>query len=183
SLIEGDRPASLPVAQGRARGLPIRAILENKSLWCSALSQFGTNCGWIFLLWFVPRYLDEVYQVPVVQRGWLAGLPILSGMVGLLGGGWLTDRLTRAFGLRWGRRLPMTLTRFVAMAAYLSCLFLSSPLAATVAFCVVAVATDLGTAAVWAFKQDIGGRYVGTAPGWGSWWGDPGAFRSPIGFP
>src|SRR5262249_49193215 len=123
---------------------------------------------------------DEVYQVPVVQRGWLAGLPILIGMVGMFGGGWLTDRLTRAFGLRWGRRLPMMATRFVAMAAYLSCLFLSSPLAATVAFCVVAVSTDLGTAAVWAFKQDIGGRYVGAALGWGNMWGNLGAFISPL---
>jgi len=101
-------------------------------------------------------------------------------MFGMLAGGWLTDRLTRALGLRWGRRLPMALTRFVAMSAYIACLFLDSPWAMTLAFCVVAVATDLGTASVWAFKQDIGGRYVGAVLGWGNMWGNVGAAVSPL---
>jgi MFS family permease len=178
ALIELDRPAASSPA--RAGSLPLRAILENKSLWCSALSQFGTNFGWIFLLWFVPRYLEEVHKVPVVERGWMTSLPITMGMFGMFAGGWLTDRLTQALGLRWGRRLPMAATRFTAMAAYLACLFLDSPWAATAAFCVVAVSTDLGTPAIWAFKQDIGGKYVGSVLGWGNMWGNLGAFVAPV---
>jgi sugar phosphate permease len=177
ALIAKDRPSANP---GRAGGLPLRAILENRSLWLSAVSQFFTNFGWIFLTTFTGRYLDEVHRVPVVERGWMSGLPLLVGIAGMLGGGWLTDRLTLALGLRWGRRLPMALTRFVAMAAYLSCLMLESPWAVTAAFCIVAVATDLGTPAIWAFKQDIGGRYVGSALGWGNMWGNFGAVVGPI---
>ena len=56
---------------------------------------------------------------------------LLVGMGGMLMGGWLTDRLTRALGLKWGRRLPMASTRFVAMGAYLACLFLDTPAAVT----------------------------------------------------
>jgi nitrate/nitrite transporter NarK len=149
-------------------------------LWCSAASQFGTNFGWIFIMLFLPRYLDEVHHLTVVERGWLSGLPTLIGLCGMLAGGWLTDRLTRAVGLRWGRRLPMALTRFVAMGAYLSLLAIDSPGTATAAFCLVALATDLGTASVWAFKQDIGGRYVGAVLGWGNMWGNIGAAVSPI---
>lgn len=179
ALIGKDRPASAATST-RAGALPLGAILENKSLWFSALSQFGTNFGWIFLLAFVPRYLQEVHRVPVVERGWMSSLPILMGMIGMFSGGWLTDRLTLALGLRWGRRLPMVLTRFTAMAAYLACLVLDSPWAVTAMFCVVAVSTDLGTPAIWAFKQDIGGKYVGSVLGWGNMWGNFGAFVAPI---
>ena len=48
------------------------------------------------------------------------------------------------------------------------------------ALCVVAVATDLGTASVWAFKQDVGGRHVGSVLGWGNMWGNLGAAVSPV---
>lgn len=180
AVIESARPATATSARGRAGTLPLRAILENRSLWCSAFSQFGTNFGWIFLTMFVPRYLEEAHRVPVVERGWMASLPILVGMAGMLTGGWLTDRLTRALGLRWGRRLPMCATRFVAMGAYIACLYLDTAWTVTIAFCVVAVATDLGTASVWAFKQDIGGRYVGAVLGWGNMWGNFGAAVAPL---
>lgn len=180
TLISGGRPATVTGPHGKVGKLPLSAILESKSLWLSALSQFGTNFGWVFLVLLIPRYLEEAHQVPVVQRGWMASLPILIGMAGMLAGGWLTDRLVRVVGLRWGRRLPMALTRFVAMAAYLACLGLDSPWAVTAALCLVAVATDLGTASVWAFKQDIGGKHVGSVLGWGNMWGNFGAFVSPI---
>jgi nitrate/nitrite transporter NarK len=104
-------------------------------------------------------------------------------MAGMVGGGWITDRLTRAIGVRWGRGLPMALTRFMAMSAYIACFFLDSPWAFTVAFCFVAVSTDLGTASVWAFKQDIGGRHVGSVLGWGNMWGNFGAALLPIALP
>jgi sugar phosphate permease len=160
--------------------IPWRAIMASRSLWLSSLAQFGTGFGWVFLLTLLPRYLDEVHHVPVIERGWMASLPVLVGMVGMLGGGWLTDYLTRRMGLRWGRCLPLALTRFVAMSAFLVCLGLDSPWPATVAFCVVAISTDLGTPAVWAFMQDTGGRHVGSILGWGNMWGNLGSALSPV---
>ena len=51
------------------------------------------------------------------------------------------------------------------MGAYLVSLTLDSPWAMTAAFCVVAF--SLIRLAVWAFKQDVGGRHVGSILGWG----------------
>jgi nitrate/nitrite transporter NarK len=177
-LIEEGRLAASP--HGSVGAIPWGQLVRSRNLWLSSVSQFCTNFGWAFLITLLPRYLAEVHQVPVVERGWLAGLPLLIGMTGMLAGGWLTDRLTRGLGLRWGRRLPMALTRFLAMAAYLACPFLDTPPLVTVAFCAVAVATDLGTASVWAFNQDIGGRHVGSVLGWGNMWGSVGAACTPI---
>lgn len=180
-LIESSLPASASKPTGKVGGVPMKYILRNFSLWCSSLSQFGTNFGWLFVVTLLPRYLVEVHRVPIQERGVMVGLPVIVGLTGMLLGGWLTDRLTQAVGLRWGRRLPMASTRFLAMAAYIACLPLGgSAWSVTMALCVVTIATDLGTAAVWAFKQDIGGRYVGSVLGWGNMWGNVGAALSPI---
>jgi MFS family permease len=180
ALIERGRPPTSTSPHGRVGGLPLGCLVQSRSLWLSSIAQFGTNFGWVFILLMLPRYLADEHQVPVVPRGWMAGLPLLVGMVGMFGGGWLTDRLTRRVGVRWGRGLPMTLTRFVAVAAYLACIWLRSPWSVTAALAVVAVSTDLGTAAVWAFTQDVGGRHVGSVLGWGNMWGNFGAWLSPI---
>jgi sugar phosphate permease len=179
SLIEARRPATSALA-GSRDGLPLREILRSRSLWLISAAQFGTNIGWVFLLTWLPRYLADVHHVPVVERGWMAGLPLLVGMSGQLIGGWLTDRLTRALGLRWGRCLPMALSRFLAMAAFALCPLLRLPWPVTAALAVVALATDLGTSAAWAYCQDVGGRQVGVVLGWGNMWGNLGAALSPL---
>jgi nitrate/nitrite transporter NarK len=80
-------------------------------------------------------------------------------------------------------------TRFTAAAGYALVLWFStfapdSPLRSAVfvvaALSLVAFSTDAGTGAVWAFKQDVGGRYVGSILGWGNMWGNLGAFFSPM---
>jgi sugar phosphate permease len=181
-LIEESRPPGAVSPYGRVDALPWRFLVTSRSLTLSSISQFATNFGWAFLLTWLPRYLADVHRVPVLARGWLAGVPLLVGIVGMFAGGWLTDRLTRRFGLRRGRGWPMSLTRFVAMGAYayVACLGLESAAAATAAFALVALATDLGTPAVWAFMQDAGGRHVGSILGWGNMWGNFGAALSPL---
>jgi MFS family permease len=176
-LIEADRPVGAP---GPATGLPVGPILRSRSLWLCSATQFGTNFGWMFLFAWLPRYLLEVHHVPILVRGWMTALPLFFGMFGQLAGGWMTDSLTRSLGLRWGRCLPISLSRFVAMAAFALCPFLSAPWPVTAALTVVALATDFGVPAVWAYSQDVGGRHVGAVLGWGNMWGNFAAFLSPI---
>jgi MFS family permease len=174
-------PASkAPVPLKKLDGIPLGPILRSRSLWLSSVSQFMTNFGWVFIITWMPRYLEEVYHVPVKERGWMTSVPILVGMTGMLAGGPVTDRLTKALGLRWGRGIPMALTRFVAVAAFLACMAVSSPWQAMLVLSVMAVSVDLGTPAIWAFCQDVGGRHVGSILGWGNMWGNLGAAVSPL---
>jgi nitrate/nitrite transporter NarK len=48
------------------------------------------------------------------------------------------------------------------------------------ALTVMAFLVDLGIPSIWAFAQDVGGRHVGTALGWGNMWGNFGAAASPV---
>jgi sugar phosphate permease len=179
-IIESGRPPGVTAPHGRVGRLPLRYLVRSRSLWCSSLSQFGTNFGWVFLLTWLPRYLVEVHDVPLVYRSWMTAIPTLVGIAGMFCGGWLTDRLVPAVGLRWGRLLPMALSRFSAMAAYGACLVLHGPWPIVVALALVSFSVDLGTASVWAFNQDVGGRHVGSVLGWGNMWGNFGAAVSPV---
>ncbi|GIW79765.1 MAG: hypothetical protein KatS3mg105_1572 [Gemmatales bacterium] len=178
-LIESSRPADSLSPHGRARRVPLKRLLQSRSMWLNCIAQMMTNVGWAFLVTWLPRYLKDVHQVPIEERGLLSSIPLAVGFFGMLGGGWFTDYLSRRVGTRWGRALPISLSRFTAMAAYLTCLGNIDPYLATVAFSVVAFSTDFGSPAIWAFNQDVGGRYVGSVLGWGNMWGNLGAFALP----
>jgi nitrate/nitrite transporter NarK len=122
-----------------------------------------------------------VHHVKIVERGFMASVPLFVGWFGMLGGGRLTDYCVGKLGLKWGRRLPWGGSRFLAVAAFLACPLLDfSPWAVVVAMSVVAFATDLGSASGWAFCQDVGGKNVGSVLGWGNMFGNLGATVSPI---
>jgi sugar phosphate permease len=178
ALIGANRP---PSVVEKPPPLPLAALLRSRSMWMVSLNQITVNFGWVFLVTWLPRYLAEVHQVPVLERGGMAGLPLAVSMFGMLAGGWLTDRLTRSVGLRWGRALPILLSRVLAMLAFAACLLFHSPWPVVLALAVVAVTTDLGTPAIWAYNQDVGGRSIGAVLGWNNMWGNLGAALSPWG--
>ena len=171
-LIEAGKPKVPPAPPS---GIPWGSLVRSRSLWASSIMQFGTNVGWLLVVTYMPRYLLEVYKVPLADRSLMVAIPGLGGIVGMYLGGWLTDFLTRKLGLRWGRALPMALTRFGAGAAYLICIQSKDPWVATAAFTLMFFFVDLGVSSVWAFVQDVGGRNVGSVLGWGNMWGNIGA--------
>jgi len=168
---------------------PVWPLMKSMNMWFNCISQWGTNVGWLFLVTWLPRYLMEVHNVPIIQRGYMTMTPVLIGMVGMLSGGRATDLVAAKLGIKWGRRLPIGVSRAVAMNAYLCCIGITTLLPADSSLnapwvfvgllSVVAFSTDFGTPSAWAFAQDIGGRQVGAVLGWGNMWGNLGAALSP----
>lgn len=174
--VESDKDHSTEIG-----GIPLKALVKNRSLWMLSLSQFCTNVGWLFLVTWLPRYLDETYKVPLKMRGTMVTVALAVGWFGTLSGGRVTDWLMQRISLRWSRVLPIVLSRFTAMGAYIAlCLFDVSPWVAVAFFSVVAFSTDFGSPAMWAFNQDIGGKHVGSVLGWGNMWGNLGAAIAPL---
>ena len=169
---------------------PIKALVLSFNMWCSCFSQWGTNVGWVFLVTWLSRYLLDVHNVPILERGTMAMTPVLIGMLGMMSGGKVTDILAAKFGVKWGRRIPIAGSRVVALTAYLCCVgittllpensSLNTPWIFVGLFSVVAFSTDFGTPSIWAFTQDIGGRQVASVLGWGNMWGNLGAAFSPL---
>ncbi|MCA9114124.1 MAG: MFS transporter [Planctomycetaceae bacterium] len=180
SMIENSRPAGSLSPHGKPGMVPVGRLLKSGSMWCNCIGQVGTNIGWVFLVTWFPRYLAEVHHVPIIDRALMASVPLMCGLAGTLIGGRVTDILVPRLGLKWGRRLPWSMTRFIAMTAFLISLTLDSPWAVTAAMAMVAMGTDMGIPCAWAFCQDVGGRHVGSVLGWGNMFGNLGATVSPI---
>lgn len=192
-----DRPSDHPDCNAAERALigtppvepplPTRELLpvlwsfcRSGSLWLNAGMQFLINIGWAFLITWLPTYLKEAKQVEAVSGGRMVTLVLACGMLGQIAGGLLADASVRRFGLTWGRRLPLCLSGTLAGTAYIGCLFADSAWGVVGCCMVVSFAVDMGTPAVWAFLQDIGGRVTAAAAGWANMWGNFGASLTAI---
>jgi MFS transporter, ACS family, glucarate transporter len=178
ALIRGDQWKSeiVPKELGAA---PVIPLLRSRSMWLCCIMQWFTNIGWVFLMTWAPRYFLSVHKVSIEQVAIMVAIPPLVGWAGMLSGGGMTDLLVKRLGLRWGRSLPMVLSRFAAMTAYLAVWAAPSPWFAVAMFSIVAFSTDFGSPSVWAYSQDVGGRHVGSVLGWGNMWGNLGAAVTP----
>ncbi len=170
---------------------PLIPVLTSISLWGNSLTQFLTNIGWLFVVTWLPRYLGDVHQVPLQEQAAMTAVPTIAGIVGMLCGGRWTDVAARRFGLKWGRCLPITLTRFTAAAGYGLCLtlgllYVPDPASRWLPWMIIlglSVATfscDLGVPAMWAYSQDVGGKYTASIMGWSNMHGNFGAAVAPI---
>jgi ACS family glucarate transporter-like MFS transporter len=182
-----DTPAEHPWANDAERGLannkveparqafPWGSLLSHRGLWMLNLASFASNVGWAFLVTWFPKYLDEVHHLGSVRANKYVTVLLAVGMMGMFFGGWLTDTASRRFGLRWGRRMPILLCASVASVTYLACLRMSGAVPVVAACCVVAFMTDSMVPPVWAFGQDVGGRFTAAAIAWSNAWGNLGA--------
>lgn len=172
-------------------GFPLIPILTSISLWGNSLTQFFTNIGWLFVVTWLPRYLGDVHKVPLKEQAVMTAIPTIAGIIGMLCGGWWTDAAAQRFGLKWGRRLPIMATRFIAAAGYGLCLILGSwctpdpstrwlPWAVIGCLSLSTFSCDLGVPAIWAYSQDVGGRYTASIMGWANMFGNFGAAFAPL---
>ncbi|MBL9210873.1 MAG: MFS transporter [Opitutaceae bacterium] len=170
----GSPPIESPLPT-REIGPVLWAFCKSRSLWLNASMQFLINIGWAFLITWLPTYLKEAKHVEPIAGGRMVTLVLACGMLGQIAGGLLSDATVRRFGLTWGRRLPLCLSGTLAGSAYIGCLFADTAWG-VVGFCaLVSFSVDMGTPAVWAFIQDIGGRVTAAAAGWANMWGNFGA--------
>jgi len=191
SLIGKDVSQKSTSIEPQKTSFPWRAFLTSLSLWGNSLTQFLTNFGWFFVVSSLPRYLEEVHGVPLVMQGVMTAFPSGTGIFGLFLGGRCTDWACRRYGLKWGRRVPLSISRFTAAGGYGLCLVLGIlvepgsdktwlPWLFVLGLCIAAGSTDFGTPAIWAYAQDVGGRFTASILGWSNMWGNLGAAVAPL---
>lgn len=179
-LIRGDNPAASPQGASKAPPVPWGLMATSANVWASSIMQFGVNVGWTFIITLMPEYLSQQFNVPIETRGLMTSMPLIGGCAGMLLGGWLTDRFTRQFGLRWGRGIFLGPSKLLGAAMLFCCPFLPDAWSVTWALTLFAFTTDMGIPATWGFAQDTGGKHVGSVLGWGNMWGNIGAGLAPL---
>src|SRR6185312_3419589 len=86
--------------------VPWSRIFRSRDLLFLSLMYFCY--GWVFWMYlqWLPTYLSEVRHFAQLKMGLGASLPLLAGTATNIAGGWVSDRLARAWGdLRRGRTL------------------------------------------------------------------------------
>jgi MFS transporter, ACS family, glucarate transporter len=148
-------------AAGSAPVISWSAILRRRDLPALIVTYFGFGyTAWIFFSWFF-IYLEQVRGFNLKSSAMFSMLPFLSMTVGCLAGGVLSDRLTRAYGLRAGR------CGLAAVAYLFTAVFLvlgsrvQSPQLAGVILAGGAGALYVSQSSFWSVSADIAGRSSG----------------------
>ena len=196
-LVVRDRPKAAPALQPTppAGALPgpvapvpqeltfmrrIARMARTRNMWLFGGVQFGVNLGWVFLITLMPRYLKEAFGTSLKVIGVMQTVTLVIGCLGMLCGGLVADALRTWLGPKLGRTVPICGTLGGCAVVFLVLPTLPTAWAAVVALGVMAFLVDLQNPSIWSFAQDVGGKNVGAALGWGNMWGNLGAALSPV---
>jgi MFS transporter, ACS family, glucarate transporter len=158
----------------------IGLLARTRNMWLFGGVQFGVNLGWAFVVTLLPTYLNEAFGIPLKEIGPMQSTALTIGCVGMVFGGFATDALRRRFGPRLGRSVPIAVTLGGCALVFFLAPGLPSAWAVVIALGVMAFLVDLHNPSIWSFAQDVGGKNVGAALGWGNMWGNLGAALSPV---
>jgi MFS family permease len=161
ALIERDRNEE----HGSPRGVPWRRIVTNGSFLALCLMYSAQAYGWYFNITYLPQFLERQYGLPnsSMLGALYKGGPLLSGAIGCLLGGMITDAIVSRTGdRRRARRLCGWIGHSVCVGCFLACPFAPNAFVFFVIASLAAFSTDLTVPSAWATCQDIGGRYAAT---------------------
>lgn len=167
-------------AKDPPKSFPWGPACRSWNLWMTNGVQFFTNIGWAFLILSLPDYLKKVMHLDDGMSGLITTGALTIGIAALPLGGMMTDYISRNYGRRLGRMLPMSLTKFAAAGCYILALWTDSPWGMAIAFGLVAFFADIGLPAMWTTMQDISGKHQAQLFGWSNMWGNFGAAIQPV---
>jgi ACS family glucarate transporter-like MFS transporter len=158
----------------------VLALTASRNMWLFGGLQFFVNVSWAFLITSLPDYLKDRFDSDTEAVGRMQTVALAIGCAGMALGGLFADAMFRWFGPRWGRSAPLAVVMLACAVTYLSATVLPTAWAVIVALGLMAFLVDLANPTIWAFAQDVGGRYVGASLGWGNMLGNFGAAVSPV---
>lgn len=119
-IVAGGGLTDQPARQGfdwRAAG----QLLKRRQMWGICLGQFAGNSTLVFFLTWFPTYLATERGMDWMKIGFFAVLPFIAASVGVLFGGWWSDRMLRqGKSPNTARKLPIILGLLLATTIVLA---------------------------------------------------------------
>lgn len=165
-------------------GKTLRLLLNNRMLWCSYIGQYCVIAlSYFFITWF-PIYLVQARGMDILHAGLATMLPAISGFLGGIAGGAISDWLIRrGWSVSWARKTPYIVGMAVGCGIVFSAFTESNTvivLLMTIAFFGKGAAAGAGT---WAIASDTAPREaVGLAGAIFNCIGNIGGIVTPIVF-
>jgi MFS family permease len=179
SRAELDEIRSGEAALKRAE-LDWKRLWRSRNLWALCAMYSGYTYGLYFYLTWLPTYLRQQRGLSWAGVGLGAALPLLMGAGANVAGGYLTDALTRRWGLRLGRRIPAA-AGLLGAAIFLAVAALAESNVVSVAALALSFGSaDLILAVCWATCVDLGKQNAGAVSGVMNSLGQVGGMLSPF---
>ncbi|MGH1550370.1 MFS transporter [Leifsonia poae] len=131
-------------------------LFKQRNTWFMILGAFGIfYTVWVYLTW-LPSYLQTARGFSLADSGWLASLPFLCGIIGVIFGGWLSGRLVaRGVNTVLARKIPIVGGALLAAAAVLPVAYVeNTPLAITL-LSVGYFASQVPIGCLWTLASDV----------------------------
>jgi MFS transporter, ACS family, glucarate transporter len=159
---------------------PWAMIIRSRNLYAICAMYFAFGYGLYFYFTWLPTYLIKELGFSLLAGGLFAALPFVLAGAADVGGGWLTDVLTRSYGLRVGRC-------HLGFAAFMTCAALvfastvvAAPIAKAVLLAFALASADLALSACWAVPLDIAPDHAGVVTGFMNTLGNLGGLVGPL---
>ena len=158
--------------------VPWKIILKNKQFWLIlSMYWFYAWATWFFFSWF-PTFMEEGRGFAKTELTYAVAIPFLMSMIGNISGGYLSDRLSKKYGVKIGRRL----LGVSGLALSAVCMFLAAFIPGKIqVFIFLSLCfgiIDLMLPSAWAVCVDVGKRHAGAISGAMNTAGNIGGFVS-----
>jgi nitrate/nitrite transporter NarK len=173
-------PAAGPARLDRTFLQRVGLLARTRNMWFFGAVQFGVNLGWAFIVTLLPTYLKEAFGIPLEEVGPMQSAALTIGCLGMVFGGVFTDWMRSRLGPKLGRSVPIAVALVGCSVVFLVVPTLPNAWVVVLALGVMAFLVDMHNPSIWSFAQDVGGKNVGAALGWGNMWGNLGAALSPV---
>jgi MFS family permease len=162
--------------------LPWGVALRNKNYW-TILLMYHTYCwGSYFYLSWLHTFLVKGRGMSQDQMKSLSALPFLVGFCGNIFGGFLSDYLSRRYGLKIGRRTVGASGLALSGVCMLWTSYTADPVWSIILLALGYGAMDCMLPVSWAVCLDVGKRYAGALSGSMNMAGQLGSFGSSVAF-
>lgn len=107
-------------------------VIKQRRVWGIFITQFAiASTLYFFMTWFIV-YLQKGLKLPIQKAGFIAVLPYMMAMAGVLFGGFLSDYLLKKTSLTKARKIPIVVGLFFTSVLCLANFFENQPIVAVI---------------------------------------------------
>jgi ACS family glucarate transporter-like MFS transporter len=150
---------------GTRDAIPWKRLLASRQLWMISIAYSCYAWGTYFYFTWFPSWMIRSAHFSERQMGFYAALPFLCGIIGNLAGGVVSDSLVKRYGLKFGRRVVLSIALIVGSGMLMGMSLVSGKTAVVALACLGFGVTDLMLPSAWSLCLDIGGEFAGTVSG------------------
>ena len=151
--------------QASNTSVPWSKLTSNHQFWLICAMYFFYAFGsWFFFSWF-PTFMELGRGFDKSELTYAVAVPFVMSMIGNITGGHLTDKLTRKYGVKIGRKALGSTSLAVSAVCMILAAFIPGKMAVFVFLSLCFGIFDLMLPSAWALCIDLGKRHAGTLSG------------------